>query len=719
MTDDLTVFWRNHARAKELFEELLARAERCAYDDDFLAVLAAYRAEAPASERADIFAAQYLLAHGDAAAACVCAERAFARRPVNYEVWKVLAPAYEALGRDLDALVVRAYCHNLYKDPLPPLRLTHTPMETALAYLSAALEDTTYAPMATYRAYQKDGAVHFHRDVFIGEPLPLPVPAGSDPFWVACYTDYGFLSEKSCLIDDVRHSLWFADCGHHDFTFHLQKAREARGTVNIDIADGQEVILPLAGTEHYQPITVETESLGARTTYLGKWAFSYYRLSAPTTLRTAGDAPIAVGTPIRLGHSPQRKRLVLNILVDALSWPVMRPRFAQDMPNIARFFGQGILFDQHFSTSEYTYPALPGIETGCYPHHTQIFNGYHYHRLAPDFITLAERMKDLGYHCASPMMMSDCTYSNIFRGYDQITQCSWNTHAFAGADRTIRYIKAFGEADLFLFLHVSDVHPYDAKGYKFNLPVETALPLADRLYEVQDGVASVRLPNAEIYQQQFLDGARNVDRAIGQLLSYIEENFDEDEYIVNLYSDHGVPIFSVNPETWVVDVTGEESTGATWMMRGAGIPRGVTADELTSSLDLYPTLGHLCGFPVNPDIDGNLPAAFGGTARDAVYTTSMYRGQTFKLAMRTHEHVLRLETKEFVDEDGTVDFAGCEPIIYQRGHDLYTAYIVDSAALRSFFYPRARAFLQGIANNGEFWPAMRAAHADWFSAKES
>ena len=41
MTDDLTVFWRNHARAKELFEELLARAERCAYDDDFLAVLAA------------------------------------------------------------------------------------------------------------------------------------------------------------------------------------------------------------------------------------------------------------------------------------------------------------------------------------------------------------------------------------------------------------------------------------------------------------------------------------------------------------------------------------------------------------------------------------------------------------------------------------------------------------------------------------------------------
>ena len=717
MTDELNVFWQNNTRARELFCDLLTRVERNAFDDDFLTTLAAYREESPGSEKADIFAAQYLLAHGDTKGACVCAERAFARRPVNYEVWKVLAPAYEQMGRELDALIIRAYCHNLYKDPLPPLRLTHTPTAEALAYLSAALEDTTYAPMATYRAYLKNDEVHFHRDVFIGETMPLPVPAGSDPFWVACYVDYGFLSEKSYLIADVRNALWFAVCGHRDFTFQMQKAREVCGTVNIAIEVGQEIILPLAGTADEQQLSMETPSLGTRTTYLGKWAFSYYRLHEDTTLRTTPDAPIAVGTPIRLGHSPHRKRLILNILVDALSWPVMRPRFAQDMPNIAAFFKQGILFDQHFSTSEYTYPALPGIETGCYPHHTQLFNGKHYHRLAPNFITLAERMNDLGYHCVAPMIPSDCTYSNIFRGYDQINPCSWRVNAFDGADRTIRYIKAFGETDLFLFLHVSDVHPYDAKGYKFNLPVETSLPLSDRLYEVQDGVASVRLPNAEIYQQQFLDGARNVDRAIGQLLSYVAEKFDEDEYIVNLYSDHGVPIFSVNPETWVVDVTGEQSTGATWMMRGAGVPQGVVASELTSSLDLYPTLGNLVGFPVSPDIDGNLPAAFGGTARDVVYTTSMFRGQTFKLAMRTHEHVLRLETNEYVDEDGTVNFAGCEPDIFVRGHELYTAYIVDSPELRTFFYPRARAFLANIANNGEFWPAMRAARKDWFGEK--
>ena len=67
MTDDFSVFWRNDERASALFYDLLARSEQDAYDDNFLAQLAAYREAAPTSERADIFAAKYLLHHGDVA----------------------------------------------------------------------------------------------------------------------------------------------------------------------------------------------------------------------------------------------------------------------------------------------------------------------------------------------------------------------------------------------------------------------------------------------------------------------------------------------------------------------------------------------------------------------------------------------------------------------------------------------------------------------------
>lgn len=66
MNNDLTVFWHNNERSCALFCDLLDRAEQGAFDDDFLAQLAAYREETTDTAHADLFAAQYLLHHGDA-----------------------------------------------------------------------------------------------------------------------------------------------------------------------------------------------------------------------------------------------------------------------------------------------------------------------------------------------------------------------------------------------------------------------------------------------------------------------------------------------------------------------------------------------------------------------------------------------------------------------------------------------------------------------------
>ena len=97
MSDDFSVFWRNNERASALFYGLLARAEQEAYDDDFLAQLAAYREAGGDAAHADIFAAQYLLANGDAENAVTCGERAFRLRAVEPAVWAVLRHAYLSL----------------------------------------------------------------------------------------------------------------------------------------------------------------------------------------------------------------------------------------------------------------------------------------------------------------------------------------------------------------------------------------------------------------------------------------------------------------------------------------------------------------------------------------------------------------------------------------------------------------------------------------------
>lgn len=107
MGADFSVFWRNNEHAQGLFYDLLARSERDAYDDDFLAQLAAYREAGGDAAHADIFAAQYLLANGDAENAAVCGERAYHRRQLAPITWQTLAAAYKAQGRYVDALIMQ------------------------------------------------------------------------------------------------------------------------------------------------------------------------------------------------------------------------------------------------------------------------------------------------------------------------------------------------------------------------------------------------------------------------------------------------------------------------------------------------------------------------------------------------------------------------------------------------------------------------------------
>ncbi|AKT53799.1 sulfatase-like hydrolase/transferase [Selenomonas sp. oral taxon 478] len=717
MNEDNRVFWHNNEQASALFYDLLARSEQDAYDDNFLMQLAAYREAAPTSERADIFAAKYLLHHGDAENAAVCAERAYRKRPVNREIWLLLAESYARLDRPVDALTMYGYAYGLYLSPEIPMELLMRGGKDGLDRLSIAAGIGTGAPMTQNRAFLAgaDHALEFQLDAFVGEYLPLTPPEGSARYWVAAYVDNAFLSDQSQLIEKMRHTDVFVDRMQRDYPFCLQRAQEVRGRVTIEVPEGAEVILPIAGTEPLQELTIASKSQPPASAYLGKWAFSQFRLTETTEITPASDAVYAVGTPIRLGHSPARRKLVLNILIDGLAWNIARTHFPDAMPNIAHFFARGTIFDQHFSTSECTYPSLPVIETGRYPTHTQVFNERNSHELPLDMMTLSECMTDLGYYAAAPMGAADPIYSGTLRGYDQLNTTGWKLLSAEAVDRTIMQLEAFDETDQFLHLHVADVHPWNAKGFKFHPAVETHLPLSERLFDTDEHIASVRLPKLKIYQEQFWQSLRRADRNLAQLLTYIEEHYAEEEYLVSVYSDHGNSIFSA-PVNGVMDVIAENSTRALWMMRGAGVPEGRIVNELTSSADLYPTLGALCGFPAADDIDGNLPAVFGGKERDAVYSMSMFPGQTYKLAVRTHDFALRLETQEKVDEDGTVNFADARVGIYPRTHELEEDCAVDSAELRAFFYPRARSIARAIANNGEFWPAMREARPEWFGS---
>ena len=696
MQDDFTVFWRNNERAYALFYDLLDRSERGAYDDDFLAQLAAYREAAPESERADIFAAEYLLANEGAENAVLCAERSFHRRPVEPRIWSVLSRAYAACGRYADALVMQGYALNFFKVPItldvPASVLT----EETLARLSRAAGKANYAPYALSRmSYSAEEGLTAQSTVFFEEFLPVSEHI-TPHYYVGAYTEQDMHGTKRWLMRTIAHAEGLADHAGGDFTFDIMRGTRVPKSATIRLEDGMEAIVPIFGTAEGQVLTAKTETVDD-CIWLNPGAPNYFRLNEDTTLSSTEE--FIVGTSIPLVHSPARKKLVLNILVDALPWQVLRTSFAEHMPNTAHFFAHGTIFDQHFSVLEYTYPSLATIETGMYPQHTGIFSEWVAIELNEDIITIAERARDAGYATSNLMGDGIGIYNGVTRGYDHLLPTPYRTLSYEGVERTIRYLDGCGEADHFIFLHVSDVHPWGGETFQISSAAQMQLPLAGRLSGSKEKVTSPYLRPSDFYQTAFWRGVHDADRALGMLFSYLEQHYAPEDYLVNLFSDHGVPIFS--PTHYIVDA---QMTGATWMMRGAGVPEGVVASELTSAVDIYPTLAHLLNFPVDAAVDGMLPRLFGGTGREIAYSNSLFPRKYYYLAARTRNYTLYLETLDPVSLSGTADLTRTKVGIYPRAHEGVAEYEVDSPELRAFFYPRVREFLQGIGSNGEQFP---------------
>ena len=696
MQNDFTIFWRRSEHAHKLFYDLRDRSDRGAFDDEYIAQLAAYRETGGSEVHADIFSALYLLAAGDAENAAICGERAFRRRSISHVVWSILARAYEGLGRYTDALVMQAYAENLFGTPmqltLPPEELT----DALLDRLTVAMGKANYAPFTHRRmSYAAEKGLTDRPSCFAGEFLPIS-PHIVPPYYVGVYTEQELRENKAWLLSLIREDENISLFGAGDFNFDIMRAERAPGKAIITPSEGAQVVVPILGTHPEQTVRVQAEDVDAQTR-LSPATPSFFRLDKETVF--SSDHVFVVGAPIRTGHAPHRRRLVLNIFVDALPWAVLRDRFEELMPNTARFFHKGLIFDRHYSTAEYTYPSFASIETGMYAHHTQVFNEKIAVELPADRITLSERMKALGYATAALMTDGNGIYNRTMRGYDRLIMTPYRMFAYEAAERTVRWLNGLRDADHFILLHLMDAHPWSEASMQMSTPTQTGLSLRERLSGTKSNTPSPYLGATPLNQEACIQGIRSTDRALGMLFSYLAEHYTPDEYLVMLYSDHGASVFRDNKT-----VVEPHMTHAAWMMRGAGVPCGGRTDEVVSGVDLYPTLAYLCGFPVSEHMDSGLPKIFGGAGREIAFSNSLFPTKAYYLAARAAEYTMRVTVSSAVEVDGTADVAGAEVKFYPTAHEGDEAYETDSEELRAFFYPRVREFMRGIDNNGEIFP---------------
>ena len=594
-----------------------------------------------------------------------------------YHLWKLNPKAWELLGRIFwkrGDFFAAGFWMGLCAKQLgtglqaPPAQKDKEAFLDGVGY---ALSHPQFAPYRV-RALPQGQRIEMQMSVVLGAHLPDET-TGAPGYWVGVYNPQGKREVLAQLADAYRRSHFdIADYG--DFTYDLMHASSMQD-VTLLPENGEQYLQPVAGAGQKQPLSVETASGQRGTLPLSKFETIFLRVEEP--LRLCSASPFWLGEPILLQHSPKRRKVVLNLLTDGFSWAEQKKEGCVNIPNIMRFFSKGVIFDEAYSGSEYTYPSLATIETGMLPTTSQIFSSDVITRLGPDVRTLSEQMKALGYYCVNLMGDAEGIYNGTTRGYDRLIVNHYMQPTYKAVERTIQQLEAFGEADQFLFVHLADSHPYNSDISCLE-SVQTPLKPED-FFNAPTETPAAFLQSTHRTQLLNQQNIRNMDRQLGVLFDYLTTHYAEDEFLVCLYADHGCSIYSEKP--WLLS---QLHSNSALMMRGDGIPRGVRADELVSTADIYAIVGHACGFPADaPWLDAHLPEALGGTRRPIVVSQSIFAGQTRKICLRTERYACRFETEAFTREDGTVDASRYSLQVFLRegGEDV----AVPEEDVRHFF----------------------------------
>ena len=603
--------------------------------------------KAPEQSETFFFFAAFAASRGEWREALTLAEDAYRRRKMSRAVWRLLYMCCMALGEKKTALKYRFLLMRTGEEETADI--TREELDGARGILRSIFA-LPYAPPFVEDLEEKDGIMAFACAPLLGEALPNAFEAREQefPYHAGLFNEEGSFGLQaylaSCLVAQGKNEDGIVGY-FNEFFFDILRATEKKKVVFLHT--DLPCIVPLMGKGEVQTIRMRTgeQQIGV---VLAPRETSFVRLEKPCYLTS--KEPFLMGRPVKLGHSPKRRKLVLNILADGLSWPAQRLDGYKNIPNIMRFFSKGVIFENCWSAAEYTYPSLAAIETGLHLHKSQIFERDIFMRLEQEYLTISEKMCGLGYYTVNLMGAGEGVVNGATRGFERLlVNFGIKQQASVGVVRTMTHLDAFRETDNFVFLHLADSHPCASD---IALPGNMRAKFPPETFPPEEGVASVFLQPSPVMREANRWKVRVLDRELGILFDYLEENYAPEDYVVHLYSDHGVSVYD---DDWLLADT---HVGASLMVRGAGVPQLGQVEELASSLDLYKIMARTCGFSADePWLDSNLPEAFGGRRREHVVSNSIYPGQTYKLAIRTEEHEFRLETEAPTAPDGTADMA--------------------------------------------------------------
>lgn len=420
----------------------------------------------------------------------------------------------------------------------------------------------------------------------------------------------------------------------------------------FDLKD--EAVVPLSFIENFTEITINNKNddkikYHFKSNELTFNQLNYIKLEGNCNYTIQANEEIFIGKPISLKDNKKNPQIILNIFIDGLAQTVLEEELENLMPNTYKFFNDGYINKNCYTTGDWTLPSVAAIYTGkttlnhniYHPdldckvnEHSRLFtsdfkkNGYFTSQINNDWrIT-----PTYGYL----EDMDRILYQNYTGGY---------TVGNVVAD-TIEQLETFKEKNHFMWMSIMDLHDV-ADGIDNDLMTQVN---TDAVYRQNKeiGVTSVLSSYDFNKIKKYEAELKRIDIHLAGLYNYLEREFGKENIIVSLISDHGQTY--LKQDEFLLH---EPKRKVPFMMVGHDIPKKVSY-EISSIIDIFPTIAKLANVEMDSQ-EGRVLKDFGGKGREFALTETLHPNQPYLVAITDDQHIFRFQTEAKTNYSGLID----------------------------------------------------------------
>lgn len=327
---------------------------------------------------------------------------------------------------------------------------------------------------------------------------------------------------------------------------------------------------------------------------------------------------LGIGEPIFANQEKDKlnPKLIVHIFVDALSQILIDNSDEELMPNIKKYFSQGVTFKNAFSQADWTLSSISGAFTGKYTKDHLV-----YHPRRGDKIlstTISEILKKEGYITSFISSIPKLTPLNGFdKGFDRCVIAPFRDANFV-INEAIEQLDSF-DSNQYLFLGMFDIH-------EANEIQSISTQINNDLENFNYRTISTKNPLTPLFDEErikrYQNSLKHFDSKLERLFKRIDD-YDERATVI-LHSDHGVDFITKNSHR-----LSKERQKVALMCKGSNVKTGI--EEKIREIREVPSL------ILNASkINNNLNYRMDGYA----ITESIYPNQDYELALRDDEYVL-------------------------------------------------------------------------------